>query len=33
MGRLIVSRGLSNTCAPIPRFMNPREIVYIRLEP
>lgn len=31
-GRLIVSRGLANN-APVPRFFNPRELVFISLEP
>lgn len=29
-GRLVISRGLSNTAGIIPRLFNPREIVYIR---
>ena len=28
-GRLVISRGLSNTAAPVPRLNNPTEIVYI----
>ena len=28
-GRLVISRGLSNTAAPIPRLNNPTEIVYL----
>ena len=31
-GRLIVSRGLSNT-APVPRFGNPTELVFVHLQP
>ncbi len=31
-GRLIVSRGLSNT-APIPRLANPTELVFVHLQP
>ena len=31
-GRLIVSRGLANN-APVPRFGNPRELIFIRLFP
>ncbi len=30
-GSLIVSRGLTNTAAPIPRLFNPCEIVYVEL--
>ena len=30
-GKLIISKGLSNTAAPIPRLFNPTEIVYIEL--
>ena len=28
-GRLIISRGVANTVAPIPRFFNPREVVMV----
>lgn len=32
-GTMTVSRGLSNTAAPLPRLFNPTELVYIVLEP
>ena len=32
-GRMVISRGLANTAGPIPRLMNPRELVYIDLSP
>jgi uncharacterized protein len=30
-GRLVISRGLSNTVAPIPRLFNPRELVVVEV--
>ncbi|MBE6121359.1 MAG: hypothetical protein E7190_01425 [Erysipelotrichaceae bacterium] len=32
-GAMIISRGLANTAAPLPRLFNPTEIVYIALQP
>jgi len=31
--RLVISRGLTNTCHPIPRIFNPTELVIIELKP